>query len=496
MIKKLKSLFAPIQVKLSVIFVAAGALIFIVNLFMMLGIDRMSSEMDSAYRDNLQLNELSEALSLVQSSMTEYLTTKTSDSLEAYYKNEQNYSNMINEIDAGVTDDYYDRMERNIKYMSERYLETTGGAIEAKRGRNVAKYSEKYDDAVELYQYINTYITSLNNEQFKGNSVNYEQMSSAFHIFEIVSMGVLIFAMVISILIVILFTGTIIMPLKTLSKAADEVANGNLEIETLDVTSDDEIGVVTNAFNKMVVSIRQYITQITESMQHEREMKEKELRNEAILKDTQLKYLQAQINPHFLFNTLNAGAQLAMLEDAEKTYDYIQNTAEFFRYNVRKGETDASLEEEIALIDHYLYILNVRFSGEIGYEKLIEADIKNVRMPSMILQPIVENSVNHGIKEMEGKGKITLSVYREGSDTCVCIEDNGVGMDEETIDKILKGELMEEDKPSGSNGIGMDNVISRLKLFMNREDAVTITSEGEGKGTKVLLRLNSGDENV
>lgn len=496
MIKKIKSFFAPIQMKLSAIFVAAGALIFVVNLFMMLGIDRMSSEMDSAYHDNLQLNELSESLNLVQNSMTEYLTTKTSDSLEAYYRNEQNYLNMINEIDAGVTDDYYDRMERNIKFMSERYIETTGGAIEAKRGRNVAKYSEKYDDAVELYRYISMYITSLNNEQFKGNSVNYEQMSSAFHIFEVVSMGVLILAMLISILIVILFTGTIIMPLKTLSKAADEVANGNLDIETLAVTSDDEIGVVTNAFNKMVVSIRQYITQITESMQHEREMKEKELRNEAILKDTQLKYLQAQINPHFLFNTLNAGAQLAMLEDAEKTYDYIQNTAEFFRYNVRKGESDASLEEEISLIDHYLYILNVRFSGEINYEKAIEADIKNVRMPSMILQPIVENAVNHGIKEMEGRGRITLHVYKENKDTCVVIEDNGIGMDSETISAILNGELRKEDKPSGTGGIGMDNVISRLKLFMNRDDAVSITSEGEGKGTKVLLRLNTGDDNV
>lgn len=496
MIKKIKSFFAPIQMKLSVIFVAAGALIFIVNLFMMLGIDRMSSEMDSAYHDNLKLNELSEALSLVQSSMTDYLTTKTSDSLEAYYRNEQNYSNMINEIDVVITDNYYDRMKRNIKFMSEEYLVTTSGAIEAKRGRNVAKYSEKYDDAAELYRYISMYITALNNAQFKSNSDNYARMSSAFHIFEIVSMGVLVLAMIISIIIVILFTGTIIMPLKTLSKAADEVANGNFEIDTLKVSSGDEIGVVTNAFNKMVVSIRQYITQITESMQHEREMKEKELRNEAILKDTQLKYLQAQINPHFLFNTLNAGAQLAMLEDAQRTYDYIQNTAEFFRYNVRKGETDASLEEEISLIDHYIYILNVRFSGEINYEKIIEADIKNVRMPRMILQPIVENAVNHGIKAMEGKGRISLRVYMEDGDTCVCIEDNGTGMDEETISKILKGEYDKKDKISGSGGIGMDNVITRLRLFMNREDAVSITSEGEERGTRILLRLNTGDENV
>lgn len=480
-----------LQLKLSGIFILASVLIFIVNGVLIIGINRMTEEMDLVYRDNLKLNELAVSISEVQNSMTDYLNTKTTDSLERYFKSEQDYHKLIAELNNEVTGDYYDLMEKNIRNMSEEYLTTTGYAIEAKRGRNVEKYSVEYDKACRLYNYINTYINSLNNERFKSNSSNFSELISAFRIFETVTFIVMFGVVVGSSFFVIGFTSSLIDPVRKLAKSADEVAKGNFEIETIEIISGDEIGVVTGAFNKMVVSIRQYIEQIKENMEYERSMQEKELRIEATLKEAQLKYLQTQINPHFLFNTLNAGAQLAMMEEAQRTYDYIQNTAEFFRYNVREGNTTVHLADEINLIDHYIYILNVRFSGDIKYEKTIDENIVDVLMPSMILQPIVENSVNHGIKEMEGRGKISLRVYSEDGFVCISVKDNGIGMSKEMIDKVLSGELTEEEKPSpvGAHGIGMDNVIKRLRLFTDREDSVSIISEGEGKGTEVIIKL-------
>lgn len=488
-----------LQLKLSIIFIMASILIFIVNAMLIFGINTMTREMDSVYRDNLKLNELAEALASVQSNMTDYLNTKTSDSLERYYKSEQDYYKLVYELNNSVTGDTYDLMERNIRNMSNEYIQTTGYAIEAKRGRNVERYSAEFDKASRLYNYINTYIYSLNNERFKSNSSNYSELLSAFRIFETISIIMMVAALLGSSVFVIGFTSSIIDPIRKLAKSADEVAKGNFEIETLEIRTSDEIGVVTKAFNKMVASIRDYIEQIKENMEHERKMQEKELRIESTLKEAQLKYLQTQINPHFLFNTLNAGAQLAMMEEAEKTYDYIQNTAEFFRYNVREGNTTVKLADEISLIDHYIYILNVRFSGDIKYEKDIDESLTDILMPSMILQPIVENSVNHGIKEMEGKGKITLRVYGEDDNVFISVKDNGIGMTQEMIDKVLSGELTEEEKaaPVGAHGIGMDNVIKRLRLFTDREDSVSIQSEGEGKGTEVIIKLtNGGSENV
>lgn len=487
MSRKLRSL--SLQGKISSLYILTNLLVFAVNILLLLGINRMSNEMEMVYRDNLHLNELAQALDKVQDSMTDYLNAKTSDSLEEYYRNEQEYQDLIYDLKDEVTGISYDRMKRNIKHMSEQYLEIADQTIEAKRGRNVEKYRIRYENATQLYDYINTYIYRLNNEQFKSNSENYNELAQAFRKFELLGMGVMCVVIIFNVCIIIKMVGALINPLKTLSKTADEVANGNLDIEVLEVQSEDEIGVVTRAFNQMVISIREYIERIRHSMEVERAMKEKELMMEAHLKDAKLKYLQAQINPHFLFNTLNAGAQLAMLEGADRTYQYVQNMAEFFRYNVKKGDEIVSIREEIELVDNYIYILNVRFSGDIHYEKKIDKSLLKVQMPSMILQPIVENCVNHGIREMAGEGRIYLSVYRMDDMACISIRDNGVGMSQETINKVLSGTYREEELAAGSNGVGMDNVIGRLKLFNESEDVMSIASEGKDKGTEVVIYI-------
>lgn len=478
-----------LQGKISSIYILTNLFVCLVNILLILGINRMSGEMELVYRDNLNLNGLSEALDAVQSSMTDYLSAKTSDSLEKYYRSSQNYLQLVDALEDEISGVSFDRMKRNIKHMSGRYLEIADQTIEAKRGRNVEKYRVRYESATQMYDYISTYISSLNNQQFKNNSENYTELAQAFRLFEIVGIGVMVVVIIVNVCIITKLVGAIISPLKILARSADEVANGNFEVKLLEVQTKDEIGVVSIAFNQMVVSIREYIERIRHSMEVERVMKEKELLMESHLKDAQLKYLQAQINPHFLFNTLNAGAQLAMLEDADRTYKYVQNMAEFFRYNVKKGDGTVTIREEIELVNSYIYILNVRFSGDIHYEERVDQSLLQVEMPSMILQPIVENCVNHGIREMAGEGKIWLNVYRIDDVVCISVRDNGVGMSAGTIDKVLSGTYREEGLATGSNGIGMDNVIARLKLFTESEDVMSIRSEGRNQGTEIIIYL-------
>ena len=486
--KKFRQL--SLQAKMSSIFILANFVVFAVTLILILGINSMSSEIDTVYQGNLRLNELSDALTAVQDSMTDYLNSKTSDSLEEFYRNEQAYSQMVQEMSDEVTGAAFQRMERSIRHMSEEYLEFVGQTIEAKRGRNVEKYRVRYESATQMYEYINTYIYSLNNEQFRSNSENYSRLSGAFRSFEMMSVIALTIVIVLSVCMVVKLTGDIISPLKNLAVTADEVAGGNFDTDLLQVQSEDEIGVVTRAFNQMIVSIRQYLERLRQSMEIQRSLMEKELLMEAHLKDAQLKYLQAQINPHFLFNTLNAGAQLAMMEGADRTYDYVQNVAEFFRYNVKKSNDIVTIREELELVDHYIYILNVRFSGDIHYQKNISEELLECSMPSMILQPIVENCVNHGIREMNGEGRIWLKVFRDGEDTVgISIRDNGIGMDQDTIEKILSGDYHAEQQTSGSNGIAMGNVIARLRLFTQNESVMKIQSDGKDQGTEVILYL-------
>ena len=479
----------PLQYKIVSICVIANLIIFVVNIFLLLGINSMSKEMELVYQDNRYLNQLTNALSDVQDSMTEYLSSKTSDSLKAYFNSAKSFLILTEELDDRVTDLSFGRMERNIKYMSQNYLEEVSLTIDAKRGRNVEKYRTYYENATEIYQYISEYITSLNLELFVSNSEHYSELSELFRTYEFISFIVITVVMGGNIIIITNLVSTIIQPLKKLADSANEVADGNFDAELLDISYNDEIGIVSNAFNKMVISIKQYIERLRMSIEKERHMQERELMMESHLKDARLKYLQAQINPHFLFNTLNAGAQLAMMEGADKTYEYVQTVADFFRYNVKGKTTEVSIREEVTLVDNYIRILNVRFSGDIGYEKQVDERLLEASMPNMVLQPIVENAVNHGIREMGDKGKITLKVYREDNNICISIGDNGKGISKENIEKILSGNWERKQEQYDNNGIGMDNVISRLRLFTERDDAVDIKSEGENMGCEIIIRL-------
>jgi two-component system sensor histidine kinase YesM len=482
---KLQSI--TIQTKLITVFILTALLILIVNLFMYSHINRMMKKLEEVYLSNIRLNQLEDTLTKIQTSLSAYLNTKTSISMEDYYRYEQDYRNLIYDLNGNVTNNTMDVMERNIKRMSENYLHITDQAIEAKRGRNVEKYRIRYGSAVTLYHYIKTYTYSLNNEQFRNNSLNYEMLLKSLKYLETISTFIMAIVAFTSVVLITLVTRTITNPLTVLAGRANQVAKGNFEVELIRVTTKDEVGVVSMAFNKMVVSIQDYIQKLKEGMDKERQHKENELRMQTHLKDAQLKYLQAQINPHFLFNTLNAGAQLAMMEDADKTNAYIQHVADFYRYNVRKNNDTVTLREEITLVDHYIYILNVRFSGKIHFLKQVDESTTGICMPSMILQPIVENSVNYGIRNIDWQGSIVLSVYEKEKTVYISIKDNGIGMSQELIDQIMDNRLKSVDLSKDSNGVGLGNVITRLQLFYECENVFRISSEGKDKGTEVLI---------
>lgn len=479
-----------IQTKLIMVFFITSFVFLGTNLFTFIYINNVISQIDQVYMSNVAMNELSDALRHVQNDMTDYLNTKSSDAIENYYRSEQKYREKLDQLNIRTTDASTGLKEKNIRNLSDSYLIYTDETVQSKRGRMTERYKESYDDATELYGYINTYIYSLNNEQFAYNSSNYEALLLSFQSLEFVTLFVLIIVTVANIVLAVMITKSITRPLSDLAKAANEIGSGNFDREPIEITSNDEIGVVSVVFNKMIVSIQEYIEKIKRSVEVEGAMKEKELIMETHLKDAELKYLQAQINPHFLFNTLNAGAQLAMMEEADRTYEFIQNMAAFFRYRIKKGQKGTTLEEEIKLVDNYIYILNVRFSGEIHYKKEIDESLVHIEVPSMILQPIVENAVNYGVRDITWSSLITLRVYKGAeSNVCVSIRDNGIGMTKERIREVLEGSADTDERRSDSNGVGLDNVKSRLQMFFETEKVFDIRSGGINQGTEVILYL-------
>lgn len=484
-----------IRRKLILVFMLSYCVLLFANLFLYNNINQSIGTIDEVFKSNTELNDLLDKLSDVQGYVYEYLNTKSSDSLENFYRSEQDYFNLVNGLEGKITDNDMLLMQKNIKNMSITYLGIVEDTVTAKRGRNIEKYKNLYDQASQMYDYINTYINSLNNEKFRYNSEKYELLLLSLRYLEVISTVLLVIITFVNTILIIILTRSITRPLMKLTRTAYEVAGGNFDVALVKVDSSDEVEVVTKAFNNMIISIQQYIIKIKESMEHESKLMERELMMMNHLKDAQLKNLQAQINPHFLFNTLNAGAQLAMLEGADKTCLFIENMANFFRSNMKSFDQDSTIGDELKLVDSYIYILNVRFSGGINYFKNIDERVLDVKVPSMILQPIVENSINYGIRDIEYKGEICLNV-QQGKDTIdIIVTDNGVGIEEKLIEQIMEEKLYQEDSvgdrvlTKDSNGIGLGNVIKRLRLYYNQEGLFHISSEGRYLGTTVTIHI-------
>ena len=477
-----------LQKKLIMVFLLTSVTISITNFFLFLNLNSALRKIDSLYMSNVQINTLSDTLTHVQESLRDFLDTRSTGALENYFRYEQSYQNQLDNLNETVNDNDMDMMEKNIRSLSTTYLSTADATMQAKRGRNIEKYRSSYAEATRIFGYINTYIYSLNNTEFKYNADNYNTLRNSFHTLELVSFLILIMVTLVNLVLIAFLTRTITDPLQQLAQNANQISSGNFDVPMLNVASTDEIGIVSSAFNQMVISIRGYIDRIKSSMEHENQMREKELLMDSSLKEAELKYLQAQVNPHFLFNTLNAGAQLAMMEDANITYDYIQNVASFFRYKINRDKQVSTLKEEIALVDNYMYIINVRFAGEIHYNKIVDDDLTEIYVPSMILQPLVENSINHGLRDITWERKLLLSVYRVGQEVCVSIKDNGRGISAEQVTKLLNGHP-EINPGENGNGVGLMNVVERLRIFYNCTEVFDINSGDLNKGTEIILYL-------
>ena len=172
----------PLGRKVLLAVVSIMLLMLVINIILYSQINKTIRRMDTVYSSNVDLTELSDSLSDVQEALYAYLSVKTSDSLENYYKSEQTYRNLLENLGNQISSNPTMLLERNIRKMSESYLALAEEAVSAKRGRNVEKYKELYDSSQNLYSYINTYIDELNSQQFRNNSASYQTLREALEI--------------------------------------------------------------------------------------------------------------------------------------------------------------------------------------------------------------------------------------------------------------------------------------------------------------------------
>lgn len=222
---------------------------------------------------------------------------------------------------------------------------------------------------------------------------------------------------------------------------------------------------------------------------------------ELLKNQAELNALQSQINPHFLYNTIDAIRSQVLLAGESEVADILENLSNFFRYSIGSSTTLISIEEELASIDGYIKIMQFRFPDKFILIKRIDIDdstIMNYQIPKLTLQPLIENAISHGLEIKPGQGSITLRITRSTSHLHLSVEDNGIGMDAKTLDKLneklckesMNKTIKYRTKENKKTGIGLTNVNQRIKLIYGSEYGLNVTSlPNQGSCIHILLPI-------
>ena len=456
-----------------------------VNIVMFVNVNVMMNNLERIYISSVNLDGLLTSLGDLHTSMTEYLDTKSSDSLDKYYRANQTFRNYLDILNTEPAGDEMLIAEKNIYNLSLDYLGIVEDTINAKRGRDVERYSAYYEKAGYEFEVVETFIYSLNNARFRSNNHDYNVLLTSLKYIESVNIVILLVASILDIILMAAFTGNIIRPLRELSDAAKQVSEGDFDVVVEPVGSEDEIGILTGTFAQMLTSIKEYVVRLGESIRNESAMKEKELMMETQVKDAQLKYLQAQINPHFLYNTLESIVWMIEGERYKEAVYMITELSSLFRISLSKGKTIIRIADEIKHAGNYMNIQKIRYKNSFSIKFDIAEDILECCTVKLVLQPLLENAIYYGVEGMDGDGEIEVKGYKRDDDVYLEVIDNGMGMPEEVRESLLSDEGR---KHAHGSGVGIINVHKRIQIRFGENYGLEIESEPD-EGTVMRIHL-------
>ena len=257
----------------------------------------------------------------------------------------------------------------------------------------------------------------------------------------------------------------VIYPIQRLVDSMAEVQNGWLHRVSMNV-NDDEIGLLKNSYNAMLIEINQLIEEL--------------LQKEKTLRMAELDALQEQMKPHFLYNTLDMIRYMALENRTDEVYNMLETLGNFYRRFLSKGSTDLSLGEEIEIVKSYLTLQRTRFEDIFTDEYEIEEGLSSIRVPRLILQPLVENSIYHGIRPKGEHGVIRVTVKRQEDFLFLSIYDNGIGMSAHQRELLFSGK--------DSRSFGFQGTIERIRYYYKTEEVFEIHST-EGEYCEIILKL-------
>ncbi|WP_400243148.1 sensor histidine kinase [Niallia sp. JL1B1071] len=347
-----------------------------------------------------------------------------------------------------------------------------GSSIELEKIPYLPKTKVGYQiTTIKSKKYFITHSTSSHVNWVYWNIVSFNSIISKVKTTKYVMVGIFLLLNCLVLLMAIVFSGKLTKPIEQLVLAMKNVQNGNLSITNVlkPAESKDEVGILTNHFILMINRIDRLI----------KENYEKQL----LIKDTEFKALQAQINPHFLYNTLETINWQAKINGQTDISSMVESLGYLMRNAMKMKNDVVPLEEEIFIVSHYIRIQKYRFGDRLVFREEISPNTKNCYIPKFMIQPLVENAVHYALERMMETCEISVCAFLRENILHIIVEDNGPGMEDTLLEQVLK----QEGKTKG-NGIGLSNIDARIKLLYGDAFGLTIKSKA-GVGTKVCLSI-------
>lgn len=477
-----------IRTKLLLYFLVLVVLLTSMAFFFYKSSENYVAEYDDSFERFLLLNDISQRITFITDNLHAYILDKE-DSYEKNYKNER--QKLIE--DQQKIDDVMgteDITLVNYKKMIDSFIEESDRTMEAFKKDDINIYSSHLDEVLKIAAFLQENTLVILNNKLSDYQKLFNEMERQKDYYERMSISLFFSAVILSTLLAMWISGGITKPITQLSKAAREISKGNLAGADLRITTHDELKPLTETFNQMRTNLRQLVFEIKQKLEQDKLMKELELRS-----------LQNQINPHFLFNTLNTVSKMAYIEEADQTAKLIESVAALLRYNLEDLDKASTLKDEVKVVQEYFHIQQTRFGDRVKFVTEIDASCLGSEIPSLSLQPLIENAFIHGVEPYEADAEIILRIFRRNAMIIVEISDNGIGMDERKKAKLLgyinglhDADMQEPERTTGhSTGIGVKNVIKRLQLFYQQKDVVEIESAiSQGTTFRLMIPAVSG----
>ncbi|MFD3257510.1 histidine kinase [Paenibacillus lentus] len=414
-------------------------------------------------------------------SMNRYIMQMDAESMPEVIKHFNAVKELRTELDSLATIGPSDLPLVNYRNIVDTFIEQAEGMIAKTDAHDWGMMAGEYIEAEKTERFIREEAQALVDLELEQYKPIYQEMMFTSERLNTLGILLVITVAALSILLAIWLSKSITGPIRRLVTTAKQISKGRMDTKAPESDSNDEISILCRVFNGMIDNIQRLMAENMDSLEKDR-----------LVKELELKTLQSQINPHFLFNTLNSISKLAYIEGATRTSDLAVSVSRLLRYNLQKLDQAVPLREEVEHVTEYIRIQKARFRDRIEFVMDIDERALDCMIPCLTLQPILENAFVHGIEQMEAGAMLKLRISCTETGVEIEIRDNGVGMSEETANMLLQS-IREESPRYGrrkgqSTGLGTHNVFKRLHLFFDGQERIEIDST-EGAGTAVVFSL-------